>query len=318
MRQRLFRGLGIAAVCALLGCTSVSLETAAVQTAASETPAPIVNSVTVTAAPTTTHAPAPTPTPTLAPTAAPTEAPTPIPTQTPEPTPEPITEERLASGEFDRYFDDAVFIGDSLTRSFSNYTRLRREREEHFLGTAQFLGTVSMSVKNASADRASSDGITFYYRGKAVSVTEGINRMEAKKAFIMLGLNDIGSRTWESVEGYFNKLIDTIQEKCPDTEIVMQGILPVTEQYLKNNGHTAERWNSFNEILARICEEQGVDFLDFSKEVMTESGALREDYSSDKLFHLNEDGEQVWIRALRLYAAKKMYPDAALSGEPLS
>ena len=128
-----------------------------------------------------TEAPTPAPTEEPTPTPSPTTTPSPTPTPTPEPTPEPITEERLQSCEFDFFFDDAVFVGDSVTRTFNNYANARRKTEEGFLGEARFMGAVAMSVMNASSNRAYPGGITFTVRGKPVSVTEGLNLLEAKR-----------------------------------------------------------------------------------------------------------------------------------------
>lgn len=250
-----------------------------------------------------------TPVPTLPPTPSPTPSPTPTPS--PVPTPEPITAARLDAGEFDAYFDDALLIGDSLTDILSGYVRKQRQTDEHFLGAAKVLGTTSMSVKIASADKASS-GISFHYRGKAVSITECINACGAKKVFIMLGVNDIGSRSWDTVQEYFATLIDVIRQKCPETEIVIQGVLPVTSRYTNEHKVNIDRWNSFNAILAGICEEHGAVFLDFSELFMDENGYLDRKLSSDNLFHLSETGEAIWIRQLRLYAAQRMCPDAAV------
>ena len=43
---------------------------------------------------------------------------------------------------------------------------------------------------------------------------------------------------------------------------------------------------------------------------MDGDGYLKEAYSSDGQYHLNEQGNDVWIKALREYAARQMYPDA--------
>jgi len=252
---------------------------------------------------------APTLPPTPSPAPSPTPAPTPVPTATPEPTPEPITQARLDSGEFDRFFDGALFLGDSLTDMFGGYIRKCRETEEGLLGEAQFFGVTSMSVKIACTDRASS-GISFRYRGKAVSVTKIIRQTEAKRVFIMLGVNDIDSRAWDTVEEYFAQLIDVIHEKCPDTEVVIEGILPITEQYCRTRKQKIDRWNSFNDILAGICEAHGAAFLNFSADLMDAQGYLPTSLSSDKQYHLNPEGESIWVRALRLYAAQQLHPDA--------
>lgn len=241
----------------------------------------------------------------------PTPTPTATPTPSPSPTPEPerITAAMLDEGYCDRYFDDVLFIGDSLTRSLSNYVRGLRAKNADFLGKAQFMGTVSMSVKNACTNKAHSGGISFEYRGKAISLTDGIKTTGAKKAFIMLGLNDIGYRKWEDVQENFVTMIEIIRAECPDTEIVIFGVLPVTEHYCKSNHIKIARWNSFNEILADICTTHEVTFLNFAEKMMNEQGYLKTAYANGD-FHLKEAGEDIWIRAVRAYAASELYPDA--------
>ncbi|MBQ9188435.1 MAG: SGNH/GDSL hydrolase family protein [Clostridia bacterium] len=276
----------------------------AAPTATTEASAKPAQTHTPIATPALTPSPTPTPTPAL--------APSPTPTPTPEPTPEPITKERLDAGEFDAYFDDAVFIGDSLTRALYGYVREQRSENENFLGKALFMSAVSMSVKNACTDRAYPGGITFMAQGKAVSVTEGITARQAKKAFIMLGVNDIGFRTWESVEGYYARLIDAIHTKCPDTVIIMQGVLPVTSRYCEWEKLDIDKWNSFNTVLERICEEHSAVFLNFADEMKDEQGYLPFELTSDRMYHLSESGNEIWVRSVRLYAAQQLCPDSAV------
>jgi lysophospholipase L1-like esterase len=248
---------------------------------------------------------------TLPPTPTPTPTQTPIPTPEPTPEPERITLEKLDSGVYDSYFDDALFIGDSLTRTLGGYTRGIRQKDPSFLGGAKFMGTTSMSVKNASTNKAYPGGITFEAKGRAVSVTDGIKAHEAKIVFILLGMNDIGCRRWEDVEEHFRTLIDCIREACPDVQIVIQGILPVTKGYCRSNDLQIEHWNGFNAILAGICAEKDVTFLSFADELMDENGYLLARYA-DGGYHLNPEGNALWVRALRLYAATQLEPDAVV------
>ncbi|MBR0507820.1 MAG: hypothetical protein IJJ86_04350 [Clostridia bacterium] len=242
------------------------------------------------------------------PTPEPTPEPTPKPTPEPTPEPERITCGKLDGGAYDAYFDDALLIGDSLTKALGGYTRGMREKDPSFLGAAQFMGTISMSVKKASADKSDPGGITFMARGKAVSLTEGIRKYGAKKVFILLGMNDLDYRRWEDVEENFRTLIDRIRDACPDVEIVIESILPVTKGYSRKIQIPIAQWNGFNEVLKGVCEEKNVAFLSFSDQLMDEEGYLLAEYA-DGGYHLNADGNAVWVRALRLYAAKRLYPD---------
>ncbi len=306
MKRRVVRNILWLLIGSLLwACPSTALKT---QATGSETPSSPTPATITIQAPTVTPTPAPKPNPVAASMTDPTSVPT--------PTPEPVTEERIESGEFDSYFDDAVFIGDSLTEAFSNYVRNNRKTIPNFFGEARFMGAVAMSVKGACLDK-NNLGISFTYRGKKVSISEGIKAMGAKKAFILLGLNDIASRRWEDVGQYFATLIDVLQEKCPETEIVIQGVFPVPDKFCRERGIQIGRWNSFNgEVLQRVCAEKGVELYEFSQLLMDENGYMEPAYASGA-FHMSPEGNGVWLRAMRVYAAKKMCPGAEIAPELL-
>ena len=269
---------------------------------AQATPAPVLAEATdetvVLEMPTPRPTPVPTPSPT--PTAAPT--PTPTPTPTPEPTPELITNARLDAGEFDRYFDDVLFVGDSLTLIFSHYVRDVRRQDETFLGDAKFLATTSMSAKRASENSVRENAANFSYRGRNVTLCEGIQKIAPRQVFLMFGLNDLCVRDWDEMIDCFGKIIDQIRETNPDVQITIEGVLPVRRAFYDRQ----PPWNTFNERLQQLCGEKGVEFVSFAEELTDENGELRKDLCGDGKCHLNIAGEQVWVRFLRRYAAQAL------------
>ena len=238
--------------------------------------------------------------------------PTPVPTPTPSPTLEPVTDEMLDSGRFDAYFDDAVFVGDSITESLRNYCIAQQRDDEDFMGNAQFLAAVSMSVRMASSDSRT----LLQYRGNAVSVTEGLLKMGAGQVFIMLGVNDYAGKYPDATLAYFDTLIDAIQEKCERIEIVIQSVTPVTKRFCQERQITIEEWNGFNVLLEQLCEEKGVQFLSFAELLMDAEGYLADDMTGDGMFHLTPAANAVWIRALRQFAAEQYALSGAYPPEP--
>ena len=294
------------------GCTAAPQQNAAMNTPAPlDTPAP-------------TDAPADTPEPLTEAVALATETPVeteeteepesptaPAPEATPSPTPEPVMQERLDAGEFDSFFDDALFLGDSITESLDGYVRYLREAEGSMLGTTQMFGVKAMNVHIACQDEPAPLDRTFRYRGKAVSVSEIINLCGPRRVFILMGVNDVCDRPWEDVAADFGQLIDNIHTKCPGVEVIIQGILPISAEYCTLKGITIERYNSFNEsVLAGVCEEHDAGFLNFSELMMDENGYLIDRLCNDRQYHLSWRGELVWVRALRAYAAQQMIPGA--------
>lgn len=300
--------LALLLLCMLLLACSAQMPAAEVQPEPTPEPTPAEEPVEIVAV--RTEAPKATDVP--VPTEAPTEAPTPE--LTPEPTPEPerIDAARLDSGEFDSFFDDAVFVGDSITKSFRNYVTEQHEAGGQCLGDAKFLGVINMSALRAAQDRINNDGINFRYRGSAKPFSEAVRATEAKKVFILFGVNELVWCRWDDETRAFERLIELVRSVEPDAEIVIQALLPVTKRYC--SGHEIEigTWNSYNDVLREMCEKNGVAFLSFAEKLMDDDGYLNEAYSSDGQYHLNDRGNEIWIRALREYAARRMYPDAVM------
>lgn len=252
--------------------------------------------------------PMPTTAPTVEPTATPdpTWTPSPQPTPMPSPTMEPVTDEMLATGRFDVYFDGTVFLGDSLTLSLRNYCLKQRQDDERFLGDAQFLAAVGMSVRLASYNNRN----LLQYRGRAVAMTDGLLKMGAKRVFVMLGVNDQAGKYPDATLQYFETMIDAIQNNCEGAEIIIQGILPVSEKFCQERQVNIEDWNGFNPLLEQLCAQKGVCYFSFAEQLMDENGYLAANFTADGMYHLNTEGTAVWVRELRRFAAEQY----ALSG----
>lgn len=287
-------------LCGLLLACGETTPPAAETTAVPNTPEPVSETVeeivsAMTEAPETALPPEPekTPEPTEAPTA------TPEPTPTPEPTLELITNERLDSGEFDSFYDNTLFVGDSLTLVFSHRVRdVRNSTDPNYLGKAKFLAATSMSAKRASENHTKGD-VCFMYRGKRVTLPDGVHEIGPERVFMMFGLNDLAVRDWDEVLGYFAKIIDAILEKNPDVELIVEGVLPVRPAFYDKE----PKWCDFNIGLEKLCGEKGVGYVSFAEELMDENGYLRAELAEGKA-HLNIAGEDVWARFLRRYAAQ--------------
>ena len=247
----------------------------------------------------------------LATTYIPTTAPTADLAITPAPTLEPVTDEMLATGRFDGYFDGTVFLGDSLTVSLYNYCLKQRREDEHFLGDAQFLAAVGMSVRMASYDNRN----LLQYEERAVGTTEGLLKMNAKRVFVMLGVNDFAGKYPEATLQYFEAMIDAIQQKCKGTEIVVQGVLPVSEEFCRQRHVSVEDWNGFNLLLEQLCVDKGVRYFSFAEQMMDENGYLSADLTSDGMCHINKEGTAIWVKSLRRFAAEQCVQSDVYSGE---
>ncbi len=233
------------------------------------------------------------PTPTQAP---PTPSPTPTPVPTPTPTPPPAAGDSF----YDAFFDDAVFVGDSITQGLQNYVIQLRKDNPTLLGTARFAAAKSFNLERARRKKALADG-GLRYKGESMTIPGIMEAMQVNTVYIMLGVNDwAGAHIDDCIENYA-ALLANIREAVPDAVIYVQSCTPVTQK-----GEKAKLTNagldSFNASLQALCEQTGAHYIDIATALKDETNCLNPAYSSDNYVHMSKEGAQAWIGALYQYA----------------
>jgi lysophospholipase L1-like esterase len=242
-----------------------------------------------------------------APTPVKTPVKTPKPTPTPVPTPVPsipladsacvVPKTKRAS---DHYFDDAVFIGDSITEGLQLYATRMRASHPGYLGRAQFVVARSLGSGNALKTPGPRTVHPFYH-GKKMSVEDCVAKTGAKKAYIMLGLNDLDAYGVKRSVSNLSQLIDRIRAKCKGIEIFIQSATPMTragEKKHLNNGSLLE----YNSRLSALCRDKGYHFIDVASALRDKKGFLPPDWSSDNYVHFKNHAYQLWVDYLYTHA----------------
>ena len=191
------------------------------------------------------------------------------------------------------YFDDAVFIGDSVSLQLTYYNMATS-----CFGDAAFLTSGSLSAGNAlwSLDNPKSVHPTF--RGQKVSLADGVAMSGKKKVYLMLGVNEIG---WTGPQGSIDSLkavVDTILAKSPDVMFYMQSVTPLSYDRGALNMKTV---NEYNALLSELCRERGWYYLDVASVFRNETGYLIPEYCSDLHdmgIHFNNDACKIWAEYL--------------------
>lgn len=190
------------------------------------------------------------------------------------------------------FFDDAVFLGDSVTMALRNYCM-----ETGALGQAQFLCAGNYAVRHAVAQPGQGDVVSVTWQGKAVTPAEAITQTGARKVFLLLGLNDIVFGLDWAMENWA-VLVENIHSRCPGVVVYIQSATPVTAAFegAKLNNRTIDAYNG---QLQAFAWEHGCHYIDVSSALKEKTGALAADFCSDGKCHLTPAGVQVWIEALR-------------------
>ena len=189
----------------------------------------------------------------------------------------------------DEWFDDALFIGDSITATLQGWSVTN-----HAFGEAIFLPTKSYSVRRDVSGMANIAFRAKYWRAQDV-----VGEVGAKKLFLMIGMNDISGKTGVEVTmPAWEDYISGIQECNPDTRIFIQSLVPSYET-AGYRGLDNEKIDRYNEALRSFCEESGCIFVEIASYLKNEENNLIPEYSLDRYVHLNRDGVAVWAEQLK-------------------
>lgn len=201
------------------------------------------------------------------------------------------------------FFDDAVFIGDSISLRLTYYCQAHPDA----LGKAQFLTAGSLGSGNALWDENSQDAVFPLYNGQQVTLQDGVAKSGAKKVFIMLGMNDIGLYGMDGARDNMESLIELILEKSPDVKIYVQSMTPMlTSHQLKSLNNT--NIDTYNKLLKEMCNEKGYEFVDVASVMKDSDGGLIPSYCSDggdggMGMHFTDAGAKAWVDYLRTHVS---------------
>lgn len=196
------------------------------------------------------------------------------------------------------YFDDAVFVGDSVSLKLKYY-----EADADELGDAQFLTEGSLSANQLLMPLDSAGTIHVKYKGVKMNLDDAIEKTGASKMYIMLGMNDIGLGLDFGIENY-TKVLDSVTKRCPDITVIVQSVTPCVfpEGYKAINN---EKIQEYNKLLIKLCEEKGYYFVDVASVMYGDNGCLKKEYCSDPEnmgMHFTNEGCKAWVDYLMTHA----------------
>ncbi len=195
------------------------------------------------------------------------------------------------------YFDNAAFVGDSVSLKLSYYAAATGA-----LGNAQFFTAGSLGSANALWE-VSDESVHPSYQGVKMTVEDCIANSGAQKVYIMLGMNDIGLYGIEDSTQNYKTLIDRILEKSPNVQIIVQSMTPMTDtSEILGESLNNDNIKVYNSKLQELCLENGWAFVDVASVMYDADGAnLNRDFCSDPDglgVHFTEAGCEKWVEYL--------------------
>lgn len=203
------------------------------------------------------------------------------------------------------YFDDAVFVGDSITHGLAFYGLL--DSQQVVAGESVNLETALYKTPYTNSE------------GQAVSVFDAVKAQSPKKIYVMLGTNGIEWTDKEKLASMYESLIVKLKEAVPDAIIYIQSVLPVTKELNDNVNRdlTNEKINAFNDLLLELAQKEQVYYLNVAEDFRDSQGNLPEEASPVDGIHFTVAYYQKWIEYLRYHTVEGMsVPEASESSQP--
>lgn len=196
-----------------------------------------------------------------------------------------------------QWFDDAVFVGDSVTLKLSYYC----DNHPEALGKAQFFCAGSLGYTSALWEIDRSGAVHPYYKGETQLAENCATVTGASKVFVMLGMNDIGLYGVEDSMKSADELIGRIAKNSPDAVIYVQSVTPIISGK-ESDSLNNEKIREFNTQLQSYCSENNYKYLDIYTLLADENGYLPLEYCGDvdaMGIHFNDTSCAMWVDYLK-------------------
>lgn len=188
----------------------------------------------------------------------------------------------------DEYFDDAAFVGDSITEGIKLYEVMTN-------------ATV-VAARGINLDNVFTDDQIRTAQGNS-TVMGALEAAAPKKIYIMFGANGVGWFTEQHFTDVYTEFVQAVKEQHPDSQIYLQSILPVTQEFDDSREDISnDKINRYNELVVEIAEEQEVHYLDVASAFKDEKGCLPEDSNGDGM-HFGNKYYQKWFDYLKSHTA---------------
>lgn len=167
------------------------------------------------------------------------------------------------------FFDNDLFIGDSISTGLYLYG---------FIDKANVFAEVGLNPESAVSHQI--DGITCVDKTAA---------MQPRNIYIMLGTNGLAYFEGGYMASKMVELIAELETACPTATIYIITIPPVTAAHEAAGQETMEMVNSYNDKLKAICSQGGYGCIDLCSQLQDENGYLSVKYAEADGLHFLGD-----------------------------
>lgn len=143
-------------------------------------------------------------------------------------------------------------------------------------------------------------GISGDFTSGVLKRTDLVKKLQPKKIFIMIGINDIlKSVPQDRIKSQYAEILSELQEYCPDATVFVQSNLPTSGMGGNDasNSTVLEKVKDLNQFLVTQCLAKNIAFVNLYPLFENVDLKLNPDYTYDGL-HLNDAGYVVWTEQI--------------------
>ena len=185
------------------------------------------------------------------------------------------------------YFDDAVFMGDSLTEDILSYDVMDKAAVVASIGASTYtaLHNRQIAINGNKTDLA--------------WMPERAAASHPKKIYLLFGLNDLcwGSEMSKSqFLQYYAALIGAVRSECPGAKIFIQSILPISASAENSRDFPFDnaKIDDYNIAIQGMCAQEGLTYLDVASVLRGPDGKLPANATDDGA-HLRSREYTLWF-----------------------
>lgn len=128
-----------------------------------------------------------------------------------------------------------------------------------------------------------------------------IDNIQPEAIILLIGTNNIPTHSASSISTTIRQIVATIQEKQPNTKIILMAIFPRGPQERskanQNNPYYMDIINAVNRDLASLDNQDSIQFFDIGSDFLRSDGEIDTSLMPDQL-HIIEPGYQIWGETL--------------------
>ncbi len=187
------------------------------------------------------------------------------------------------------YFDDAMFVGDSVTEGVEAYDVMPNATVIAYTGLHLTNVMTRKVIPGANGD---------------LTILEAMRQYTPKKIYLMIGSNTLAYVDVDDTAAYYETFLDAIIEQHPGAIIYVESLPPIHESIMALNYPKAEMTNQkidrFNAKLFALATKKHLHYVNVAEVLKDDTGGLSEEATTDGL-HFKSDYYIKWMDYLKTH-----------------